>query len=260
MTPRPLVALVAVSLLASCGSAPAAPGVNETPSGDFVSDGLPGPFDEGDVLRVTFREGDISFQATCNSMFGSADLEDDVLVVSSVGGTEMGCPGAGHEQDEWLVDFFTSSPALTVDGSHVRLATDDAEISLVPADEADPGPGTALVGTRWRLTGVEETDGDSVGMIVVPRRLGAGLEIDGDRIAFETGCNDAGGGVEVQGDRLRLREVAITLKGCTGIRREIESAQVPLVMAKRLRWAITGEQLRLTRGDTSLLYSPDSRR
>jgi len=261
MTRRVLAFLLALPMLAACGSEvaappPAAPGERDTPTGDYVSDGLPGPFSEGDVLRVIFRDGEISFQATCNTMSGLAELEDEVLVVSSVGGTEMGCLGAGHEQDEWLVDFFTSSPALTVDGTDVRLANDDAEIWLVPADEVAPssGPEVPLEGTRWELTGIEESDGDSIGMMGVPRRLDARLEIAGDRVLFFAGCNAGGGGVTVVDDRLRLRRVAIELRGCPGIRQQVESAQLPVLMASWVDWSIDGRELRLTRGDTSLLY------
>ena len=259
---RLLAVLAALPLLAACGADAAAP-PRGAPApaggpavGDYVADGLPAPFEEGDALRVTFRDGEISFQATCNTMSGRAAWDDGVLVVSNLGGTEMGCMGAGFDQDEWLVDFFTSSPDVLVDGTDVRLATDDDEIWLVPADELapDPGPDTALEGTDWRLTGVEEADGDSVGMLGVPGRLGAHLTIRGRELTFGTGCNSGGGTVTVHGDRLTLRGVGITLKGCHGIRGEIEGAQLPVLMATRLDWSITGQDLRLTRGGTSLLY------
>ena len=254
-----LALLAALPLLAACGTGTetppqGTPAPADGPVGDYVAEALPAPFVDGDTLRVTFRDGEISFQATCNTMSGLADWDDGVLRVSSVGGTEMGCPGAGFEQDEWLVDFFTSSPDLTVDGNDVRLANDDDEIWLVPADEVPPGPAAALEGTDWRLTGIEETDGDSIGMTGVPRRLGARLEIDGDRIVFDTGCNGGGGHVSVRDDRLRLRRVAIELRGCPGLRQQLEGAQVPVLMAKRVDWSIDGRELRLTRGSTSLLY------
>lgn len=261
MTRRLLTALAALPLLVACGAETASPTPpalddSEEPSGDYVADDLPDPFDEGDSLRVTFREGEISFQATCNTMSGQAEWDDGVLRVSNVGGTEMGCPGAGFEQDEWLVDFFTSSPELTVDGTDVRLATDDAEIWLVPADEVAPdGPDVALEGTRWELTGIEETDGDSIGMMGVPQRLGAYLMISGGELTFDTGCNSGGGDVTVRGDQLELRGVGITLVGCNGISGEVESGQLPVLMAGTVGWSIHGQELRLTRGGNSLLYT-----
>src|SRR5688500_5920022 len=99
-----------LALAAACGSETATPGDgggDPTPDqgigGDYVSDGLPAPFGEGDVLRLSLADGTISFQATCNTMSGNATWDGGPLVVTNVGGTEMGCPGAGFEQDEWLV-------------------------------------------------------------------------------------------------------------------------------------------------------------
>lgn len=255
-----LVLLAAVTLLAACGAessaSPRGVPADGPAVGDYVADGLPAPFEEGDTLRVTFRDGEISFRATCNTTSVLIDWDDGVLRTSNLGGTEIGCPGSGSEQDEWLVDFFTSTPAFQVDGTDVRLATDDDEMWLVPADEVDPDPDpdAALEGTDWRLTGIEQTDGDSIGMMGVSRRLDANLAIRGGDLTFGTGCNTAGGNVRVQGDQLKLSGVTITLIGCLGTRGEVESAQVPVLMAKQVSWSIDGRELRLTRGDTTLLY------
>ena len=213
--------LAALPLLAACGADATAPpqtgpGETEPPAGDYVSDGLPGPYNEGDVLRVTFRENEISFQATCNTMSGRAEWVDDgVLEVSNLGGTEMGCPGAGFEQDEWLVDLFTSSPDLLVEGTDVGLAHDDAEIWLVPADEVDPDPApdAGLDGTVWRLTGIEETDGDSVGMMGVRQRIGATLRVREGMLVAYTGCNSLGGDVMISDGWLRVKQPWTTLVG-----------------------------------------------
>ena len=257
-----LVLLAALPLLAACGAESAAsPRGGGVPpegpaAGDYVADDLPAPFEAGDTLHVTLGDGEISFRATCNTMSGPTDWDDSVLRTSNLAGTEMGCPGSGSDQDEWLVDFFTSSPAFQVDGTDVRLATDEDEIWLVPADEVDPDldPEAALEGTDWRLTGIEQADGDSMGMTGVPRRLNANLAISGRELTFGTGCNSAGGNVVVQGDRLELRGVGMTLMRCQGIRGEIESAQLPVLMAEQVSWSIDGGELRLTHRDTTLIY------
>ena len=257
-----LVLLVSVLLLAACGADYAGSsrggGVPaEAPAvGDFVADGLPAPFEAGDRLHVTLGDGEISFRATCNTTSGLVDWDDGVLRTSSLGGTEIGCPGSGSEQDEWLVDFFTSAPAFQVDDTGVRLANDDDEIWLVPADEVDEDPDidAALEGTDWRLIGIEQTDGDSIGMMGVPRRVDANVAIRGRELTFGTGCNSGRGDVRVQGDRFELRGVGITRMRCLGIRGEIESAQVPVLMAEQVGWSIDGRELRLTHRDITLLY------
>lgn len=261
MTSR-LVLLAGVLLLAACGAHSAGSSRDgqvpaEGPAdGDYVADGLPAPFEAGDMLRVTLRDGNVLFQATCNTTSGLVDWDDGVLRTSSLGGTEIGCPGPGPEQDEWLVDFFTSSPAFQVDDTGVRIANDDDEIWLVPADEVDEDPDieAALEGTDWRLIGIEQTDGDSIGMMGAPRRLNGNVAIRGHELTFGTGCNSGRGSVRVQGDRLTLRGVGITRMRCVGIRGEIESAQFPVLMAEQVGWSIDGRELRLTHRDTTVLY------
>ena len=55
-------------------------------------------------------------------------------------------------------------------------------------------------------------------------------------------------------DSLRLRNVATTLIGCLGERGELANAQGEVLMAAEVAWAITGHELRLTRGNTTLVY------
>ena len=263
-----LVLLALVPVLLGCGSDTAAPrtGGDPTPddagsgavSGDYVVEGLPAPFAEGDLLRVTFGDGALSFQATCNTFSGTAAWEaGGVLRVSGLGGTEMGCPGAGHEQDQWLVDFFTAAPEVSVDGTDVRVATADTEIWLVPADEVAPGPGADadLVGTRWQLRGIEETDVDAVSMMMVTRtRRPVLLTVGKESIGFDTTCNTGGGDVRVVGDRLRLRNVVTTLRACLDERGEIEQGVMSVLGEQWVDWEIAGRELRLTVGDTALVY------
>jgi len=249
-------------LLAACGSETATPGdADPQPDpgigGEYVSDGLPDPFGEGDVLRLSLADGTISFQATCNTMSGNATWDDGVLRVDSIGGTEMGCPGAGFEQDEWLVDFFAGRPTIRLDGDDVAVTRGDDQIWLVPADEGGSGADAPLDGTVWTLIGVEETDGASVGMTGIPPRVESTLIIEGDRIALETGCNSGGGPVEVVGDRLELRDLWLTLKGCLGAAGEVERGVLRVLTERDVEWSISGTQLRLTNGDHALVYEAE---
>ena len=101
------------------------------PPGDYVADVLPPPYAAGDRLRLTVRKHEVSAQATCNTFSGRADWGDGVLEASRLGGTEIGCMGDGHAEDEWLVDFLTSSPEVTVVDGGLLLTGDRAEIRLV---------------------------------------------------------------------------------------------------------------------------------
>ncbi len=204
---------------------------------------------------MTFREGEVSFQATCNTMSGDATLEDDVLVVDSVGGTEMGCPGAGFEQDEWLVDFFTSRPA---DGRRARrrLRPDPRRHDRrVPLARGRAGPDDVRLGSVvWQLTGIEQTDGDAVSMMPVVEGTVATVDITGTRFRMETGCNSASSTVHVDDDSLQFNEILVTERGCAdGIAMDQERLQLS-VLGDGLGWSVDGDQLRLSRGGTTLLY------
>lgn len=258
MVGRILGLALLLPLLAACGSETATPRVAPDPGigGDYVSNGLPAPFEDGDVMRLTLADGTISFQATCNSMSGNATWDEGVLRVDTIGGTEMGCPGAGFDQDEWLVDFFSSEPAVALDGDDLSITRDEDTIWFVPAEEGGIGadPAVPLEGTTWALTRIEETDGDSVGILGVPAKVEATLVIEGDQISVESGCNTGSGKVTVVDDMLELRDVGFTLMGCLGPEGEVESGVLQVLAEHDVEWSISGTQLRLTNGDHALVY------
>lgn len=268
MTRRLLAALLLLPLLASCGGgeAPALDPAEDTglPRGEFVAQDLPGPFDEGDRLRLRLTGGQLSFSATCNTMSGSLTRVGDVLGVGRVGGTEIGCPGPGARQDRWLVRFFTAGPRYEPQDVGFTLTAFGDELQFLPAGDApdddsdeDPAGQAALEGTRWRLTGIEQRDGDAVGFRRVPRRTDAWLRIADDEVRFATGCNTGGGEVAVEGDRLRFRRVVISLVGCLGDGHSVEGPQVEVLMHRRAGWEVDGRQLRVSRGSTALVYDAD---
>ncbi len=252
-----------LSLTAACGSDTATPAADGSPDRrtgtDYVSDGLPAPFVEGDVLRLTLGEGTISFQATCNTFSGNLEREGDVLHVSNLGGTEMGCPGAGQKQDQWLVDFFSAGPTETMDGTDLALRNGDVEIWFVPESEAGVSeePEVPLEGTQWTLTGIEETDGDSVGMMTIPPTVDAGVQIDGQRLIVRTGCNRGSAEVTVRDERLELGPLALTRMACPGVADEVERGVVRVLDGTEVGWSISGTQLRLTQGDHALIYDAE---
>lgn len=259
---RPLLLLLLLLPLAACGSA--GPGSSDgasdlgpttaLPAGELVTESLPAPFGSTDRARVTFGDDQVSFSATCNTMSGPARVVDGVLEVGQVGGTEMGCPGAGHEQDGWLVDFFTGRPSVEVLDVGVALSSGGTTLRLLPLDAApDLGPTASLEGTRWRLSGIEETEGDVVSMRPVGR-VRAVLGIERGAVRFTTGCNGGGGEVTVEDGVLRLTEVITTLRACEDRRGEVERAVMAVLGRDRVTWSVDGDRLRLAGGDVALLY------
>ncbi len=260
MTMRLLLPLL-VLLLAGCGSEQYPSDrfdTSELPQGEYVAGALPAPYGSGDLARLTLDGDTLSFRATCNTMSGNASVDPDgVLAVDSVGGTEMGCPGKGFAQDEWLVGFLTSRPVLDTLNVGFSLTSGDTTLQFLPPDASPAVDDQPLEGTFWRLTGIEQVADDSVSMTGVPRRTNAWLRIEDGEVRFDTGCNSGGGRVSVEADRLRLRRVAITLVGCLGDGADLERSQLDVLMRRSAQWSVDGDRLRVGRGPTSLLYAAE---
>jgi heat shock protein HslJ len=134
--------VVLAATLAGCGDVTAQ--VSGTPTdpvaGEYVGDGPVRLFPEGSTpILLTLREDEISFTASCNHFSGQATWDDGVLRTSALGGTEMGCPGPRQTQDEWMIDFFGSSPTLELDGTDLAVRSDRDRVWFVPADEVPSG-------------------------------------------------------------------------------------------------------------------------
>lgn len=248
-------------VVAACGDEPGAvPDENATPTpelpaGDYIATQLPEPFSAGDQLLVSFTQDGVSFSATCNRMTGNAEVVDGVLHVSSVGGTEMGCPGAGHEQDEWLVDFFTGSPQLEHEDVGFTLTTDDVMLRFLDPDAVSDD--VELEGTAWTLAGIEETDGDAIGLSVIPPPVDAGVRIEGGKLFVRTGCNRGSASVTVGEHRLELGPLALTKMACAGAAGDAERGVLQVLDRREVEWGITGTQLRLTYGDRALIFDAE---
>ncbi|MGY6499500.1 MAG: META domain-containing protein [Acidimicrobiales bacterium] len=156
-------------------------------------------------IRLAFEEDRISAHAGCNQLFGQVtSLDDGVLSISEMGGTEMGCDPALHDQDEWLMSFLQSSPRWTLDGTTLTLSDGTTTIDLLDRVEADPD--RALEGTRWIVDTVFE--GETA--MSVPTGDEAYLVFEDGSFTGSTGCNDVQGTYRVDGDRVTFDGVITT--------------------------------------------------
>jgi heat shock protein HslJ len=260
VTTRPWLAwLLPVTLLAGCGEAtdPPASGTS-APTGEYLATGLPGPFDGGDTLRLTLGDERLDYSVGCNGFGGELAWDGDRLVVRALSATEMGCPGDGNAEEQWLVEFLQSRPTATTRGGDVVLSDGGDEITLEPDDGSGHGSGRdrPLEGTRWRLQGIEETAGYSVSFRSLAGSAGVGLRLEDGEIRFGTGCNTGSGDVSVTGDTLVLGRVVVTTRGCLDAREEVEQEVLVVLGSRRVDWSVDGDRLRLTVGGTTLLYEP----
>jgi heat shock protein HslJ len=120
-------------------------------------------------------------------------------------------------------------------GSHAGRASRGA---------ADVRQDRSLTRTEWQLTSVVE----SSRTWSPPREVDAVLRFDGEGHFSATACNQYSGPVRIDAGLLRLGQVLGTDMGCGGVNRAVEAAFVA-VMDGEVRWAISGDELRLDKPD-----------
>lgn len=86
---------------------------------------------EGSVITLHFEDGNISAQAGCNTLVGGTTWDQGNLDVGEpLASTMMACEDDLMSQDEWLTEFLTSSPALSLAGDTLTLGDDTTGITL----------------------------------------------------------------------------------------------------------------------------------
>ena len=82
-------------------------------------------------ITLTFTEDGISVNAGCNTIFGSATINDGRLAASSpLASSMMMCEEPLMLQDEWLTAFINASPEITTSEDTLTLTTDNSSIEF----------------------------------------------------------------------------------------------------------------------------------
>lgn len=107
----------------------------------------------GTMVRISIDEADFGFSAGCNGHGGSYTFCDGRLCLSSFGSTAIGCDAPRQTQDEWLANFFTSTPSVVRMGDRVTFATEGSveSASLVFLDSEVANPDRSLTGRVWTI-------------------------------------------------------------------------------------------------------------
>jgi heat shock protein HslJ len=93
------------------------------------------------VVRIGFTDGQVSVDAGCNHMTGTAAIDGDHLTVSNLAGTEIGCEQDRADQDAWISAFMSNGPTLSLDGDTLTLAAGDVSMALAEQAVDDTGAG-----------------------------------------------------------------------------------------------------------------------
>jgi heat shock protein HslJ len=199
---------------------------------------------EGSRITVSFpTAGTLSANAGCNTMSGSWKATGEVLVVSTMAMTQMGCSPELMAQDTWLAQQFSKGVTVHLDGDTLTLTTVDGTI-ITLVDRKVVEPDLPLVGTTWTLESV--TTGDAATSYA---DVTATMTIEGDRISFHA-CNSHSGDIEITGNTATTSKLLGTTMACPDDREQVERAMVS-VLGGTFTFAIDGNHLTVTGEDDS---------
>jgi heat shock protein HslJ len=247
MIPRTALAVLAVSALAlaACGSdndsgSGSAPTADDLAGQAFTSTDVTGYDIVADTeIELGFEADSIGARAGCNSMSGGYSISDGTLEVGAMASTMMACDDALTAQDQWLSEFLTSGPEISLDGETLTLTGSDTTITL---EGVQPTP---LEGTTWVVSGTVANEGISVGAVDSQ----ASMTITDGQAQIETGCNTGNSSVEITDTTMTFGPMALTRMACAPDLTELE-ASVVLVLDGEATYEINGNTLALRKDGT----------
>ena len=249
MTYRTLITtiLAIATLVGACGGGSATPGPTaQTLDGrTFLSTKVDGPaLVAGTVIRITFKDGNVSVNAGCNTFGGQYRIDGDRLVVGQIVTTEIGCQPNLAAQDQW-VGGLIGGATIGLDGNSLTLALNGIRVTFLDRVVADPD--RPLVGTRWVVDGL--INGGTVSS--VPAGVIAAITLTDTSADVETGCNTGSGSVTLTDGSITVGALVLTKKACTGPGAALEGA-VTAVLQGTVTYHIEADTLTLQAGDLGL--------
>ncbi len=158
-----VMALPAMALLAACSVAAvpsavpsptagdtAGPSANASPSPGASAGTLDGKtylstsvtgatLVPGSRISLSFDDGSVNANGGCNSMGGTATIEDGRLKTTALISTDMGCAQPLMQQDRWLAGLLGDS-AITIAGDEMTLDDGTIKVTFLDREVADPRP------------------------------------------------------------------------------------------------------------------------
>ena len=187
---------------------------------DFILESSEGFDPVSSPIRLSFKSSpqEMSFHAGCNGHSGEFTMDDNVLTLSSMYATEIGCSQELMEQDMWLADLFSSAPTVEHNTDHLIVTGNGATLTFIDEDIAIPDQ--SLTGITWIIDSY--IDGEMAMAYNVDEPVSIQFEDDGN-FSVHTGCNGIGGTYSTSGDDIFFTLEDITLIACDTILSEIES-------------------------------------
>jgi heat shock protein HslJ len=248
-----LLAVPLLLVLAGCGERAAGAGGPGVPSADplrgrtFIAtavteDGRPRELAPDTELSVQFTDdGRLIAQAGCNQMQGEVDTSGGTLsFAEGLSVTEMGCDQARHEQDTFVADVLTATPAWELTGDRFTITAGTTVFDMAPREVVRPDQ--ELVGTTWLLDTLVDGQAASSTTAGAPAVT---LVFDGTKVVADTGCNGVTAEYTVAGDVLTFTQGAMTRMMCAPEIMRGETAAVDVLQGE-VEYDITADRLTLT--------------
>ncbi|MGW5382738.1 META domain-containing protein [Nocardia sp. NPDC003963] len=184
------ISLLLLAATACSHNEPAPP--EPTPMGrTYISTEVTGtPIPGGGPLTLTFADDRISAAAGCNTHSGAVDLRDNVLHVSDLASTLVGCPGDRAGSDAWIGDLLRADPTWQLDRD--RLTLTGKETTVVLVDKKALRPDRPIRGTEWVVTTLLTPDAQISSVTVDQVRPTLTIGAD-DALTGFAGCNRLSG-------------------------------------------------------------------
>ena len=209
------------------------------------NDDLFRPAEPGNYHLRFLGDGTLAIQADCNRAQGRYEIEDHRLRIEMGPMTLMAC-GEASLGDRFLANLGGANSYFLRDGNlFIELKFDSGSMKFSPQ-----APG--LVGTRWRVTGVNNGRGALEGVLGDPALhlyFGEAGALDGS-----AGCNHFSASFTISGDRITIGQALSTRKFCQdppGIMAQ-ETAFLS-ALPKALRFEQTGDRLEMRMADDALV-------
>jgi len=228
--------LTALLALAACAGRSA--GSDPDVLGDWVLvSGIPQP--AGATATLVIEDDQVRGVSFCNHYSGSYTLDGDVLAVSGLGGTDMGCDPAVLAAETAFVTALGTADRVARDGADLVLSGPDGTLRF--ARQA-PVVDRALAGTTWTLDTL--VDGEVASSVLGFPTL---APADDGTATGATGCRGFVGTWSVAGDVLTL-DVTRDALGCPDDLGR-QDGHVLAVLDSAPRFDIDGDRLTLTAPD-----------
>lgn len=252
MTYRTLITttLAIAALVAACGggggSATPGPTAQTLDGRTFLSTKVDGPaLVAGTVIRIAFKDGNVSVNAGCNSFGGPYRVDGNTLVVGQIVTTEIGCQPNLMAQDQWVSGLLNGS-TIALDGNTLTLSLNGIRVTFLDRVVADPD--LPLLGTRWVVDGL--INGGTASS--VPVGATAAITLTDTSVNIETGCNTGGGAVTLADGSITFGDLVLTKKACLGAGAALEGA-VTAVLHGTVSYRIVADSLTLQSGSLGLM-------